>query len=134
MDHEYAGIQGIDSFLDKAVKLAYGQDSQLVKDGKVAAAQGISGTGAIRLGLEFLKDHYPKKNAKILVPNRTWPIHPTIIEKVGFEWSSVRYYSQKNKNLDITGLLEDLEKADNDSIALLHACAHNPTGIDPTED
>lgn len=86
MDHEYAGIQGIDSFIDKSIKLAYGQDSQLIKDGRIAGSQSLSGTGAIRLGLEFLGEHYPTKGAQVLIPNPTWPIHRTISEKAGFKW------------------------------------------------
>lgn len=134
LDHEYAGIQGIDSFIDKSIKLAYGHDSPLVKEGKIAGAQTISGTGAIRLGFEFLGAHYPKKNAQVLIPKETWPIHRTIAEKTGFKWTNLRYYEPKTKTLDITGYLEDLNKADNESIAIMHVCAHNPTGIDPTKD
>jgi aspartate/tyrosine/aromatic aminotransferase len=134
MDHEYAGIQGIDSFIDKSIKLAYGADSQIVKDGRVAGAQSISGTGAIRLGFELLGAHYPNKSAEVLIPNPTWPIHRTISEKAGFKWTNLRYYDPKTKKLDINGLLEDLDKAKDESIAVMHVCAHNPTGVDPTND
>jgi aspartate/tyrosine/aromatic aminotransferase len=54
MDHEYAGIQGIDSYIDKIIKLAYGEDSQAHKEGRIAGMQSISGTGALRVGFEFL--------------------------------------------------------------------------------
>jgi aspartate aminotransferase len=69
MDHEYAPIQGIDSYVDKVVKLAYGEDSQHYKDGNIAGAQSISGTGSIRLGLDFLAEHYPKKGATVYIPD-----------------------------------------------------------------
>lgn len=75
------------------MKLAYGQDSQLIKDARIAGSQSLSGTGAIRLGFEFLAQHYPKKNAEVLIPNPTWPIHRTISEKTGFKWSNLRYYN-----------------------------------------
>ncbi|CDW78700.1 aspartate aminotransferase [Stylonychia lemnae] len=132
MDHEYAGIQGIDSFIANALKLAYGADSQLLKDGRVAGAQSISGTGSIRLGFDFLSQFYPNKQAEVLVPNPTWPVHRTIPGKVGMKAVQYRYYDPKTRGLDFQGLQEDLDKAKNDSIVLFHVCAHNPTGVDPT--
>ena len=132
MDHEYAGIEGIPSYVNNVLRLAYGADSQLLKDGRVAGAQSISGTGSLRLGFEFLAQFYPTKGAEVYVPNPTWPVHKTIPERVGLKWQQYRYFDQKTKGLDITGLLEDLDKAKNESIVLFHVCAHNPTGVDPT--
>jgi len=131
MDHEYAGIQGIDSYIANVLKLAYGADSQLLKDGRVAGAQSISGTGSLRLGFEFLSEFYPNKKAEVLVPNPTWPVHKTIPARVGMKVREYRYYDPKTKGLDFQGLLEDLDKAQSDSIVLFHVCAHNPTGVDP---
>jgi aspartate aminotransferase, mitochondrial len=85
MDHEYAGIQGIDSFVNNVLKLAYGEDSHLLKDGRVAGAQSISGTGSIRLGFEFLSQFYPNKDVDVYVPNPTWPVHNTIPSRVGMK-------------------------------------------------
>jgi aspartate aminotransferase, mitochondrial len=133
MDHEYAGIEGITSYINNVTKLAYGEDSQLIKDGRIAAAQSISGTGSLRLGFEFLAQFYPNKNAEVYVPNPTWPVHKTIPERVGLKHQVYRYFDQKTKGLDINGLLEDLDKAKNESIVLFHVCAHNPTGVDPSQ-
>jgi aspartate aminotransferase len=133
LDHEYTGIEGIASYVSNATKLAYGADSALIKDGRVAGAQSISGTGSLRLGFEFLSQFYPNKQAEVYVPNPTWPVHRTIPERVGLKWQQYRYFDQKTKGLDITGLLEDLDKAKNESIVLFHVCAHNPTGVDPSQ-
>lgn len=132
MDHEYAGIQGIDSFVANSLKLAYGDDSQLLKDGRVAGAQSLSGTGSLRLGMEFLSSFYPVKGAEIMTPSPTWPVHNTIPTRVGMKVKPYRYFCHKTKGLDINGMLEDLDKAANEQIVLLHVCAHNPTGVDPT--
>lgn len=134
MDHEYAGIQGIDSYIKNALNLAYGAESAVMKDGRVAGAQSLSGTGSLRLGFEFLSQFYPVKGAEIYVPNPTWPVHKTIPDRVGMKCNTYRYFDQKTKGLDFTGLLEDLDKAKNESIVLLHVCAHNPTGVDPTQE
>jgi aspartate aminotransferase len=132
MDHEYAGIQGIDSFVAKSLTLAYGEDNKQLKEGRIAAAQAISGTGSLRLGLQFLADWYPHKDAEILVPNPTWPLHRGLVEVVGRKWVNYRYYDPTTKGLDFNGFAEDLKNAKNNSIVLLHVCAHNPTGVDPT--
>lgn len=134
MDHEYAGIQGIDSFIKNVLNLAYGANSEVIKDGRVAGAQSISGTGSIRLGFEFLSQFYPTKDAEIYVPNPTWPVHNTIPDRVGMKCNKYRYFDPKTKSLDFTGLLEDLDKAKNESIVLFHVCAHNPTGVDPSQE
>ena len=84
MDHEYAPIQGIDSYVDKCLKLAYGDNNQFYKNKQIAAAQSISGTGSIRLGFELLQQFYPNKKAKVLIPDQTWPVHRSISDKVGF--------------------------------------------------
>ena len=132
MDHEYAGIQGIDSYVSKCLTLAYGADCKQVKEGRVAAAQGISGTGSLRLGMQLLADWYPHKDVDFLVPNPTWPLHRGLVEVVGRKWQNYRYYDAKTKGLDYDGFVEDLKNAKNNSIVLLHVCAHNPTGVDPT--
>jgi aspartate aminotransferase, mitochondrial len=134
MDHEYAGIQGIDSFVANSLKLAYGEDSQLLKDGRVAGSQSLSGTGSLRLGFEFLQQFYPVKGAEVLTPTPTWPVHNTIPGRVGLKQKGYRYFDNKTKGLDLNGMLEDLDKAANEQIVLLHVCAHNPTGVDPTNE
>jgi aspartate aminotransferase len=78
LDHEYAGIDGIPSFVANATKLAYGADSDIIKNDRVTGCQSISGTGSLRVGFEFLAQWYPKKGAKVIVPDPTWPTHPTI--------------------------------------------------------
>lgn len=132
MDHEYAPIQGIDSYVAKCLTLAYGSDNKAVKEGRVAAAQGISGTGSLRVGLQLLSNWYPHKDVDVLVPNPTWPLHRGLVEVTGKKWQHYRYYDPKTKGLDFKGFCEDLKNAKNNSIILLHVCAHNPTGVDPT--
>jgi aspartate aminotransferase, mitochondrial len=88
----------------------------------------------LRLGFEFLSQHYPVKGAEVYIPNPTWPVHKNIPERVGMKYQQYRYFDHKTKGLDINGLLEDLDHAKNESIVLLHVCAHNPTGVDPTQE
>jgi len=134
MDHEYAGIQGIDSYIAKCLVLAYGEDNKARKEGRIAAAQSISGTGSLRLGMQFLADWYPNKDAAIYVPQPTWPLHNNLVGIVGRQLQKYRYYDPKTKGLDYAGYLEDLKNAPNGSIFLMHVCAHNPTGVDPSQE
>lgn len=132
MDHEYAAMHGIDSFIAKSLQLAYGSDCKQLQEGRIGAAQAISGTGSLRLGLQLLSDWYPHKDVNVLVPEPTWPLHRGLVEIVGKKWKAYRYYDPKTKGLDFNGFCEDLKNAQDNSIVLLHVCAHNPTGVDPS--
>jgi aspartate/tyrosine/aromatic aminotransferase len=132
MDHEYAGIDGIPSFMRRASALAFGEESDAWASKRIATCQSISGTGCLRVGMEFLRQWYPNKNAKVYVPDPSWPTHRGIAEKAGFQWVNYRYYDRKTRGFDCDGMLEDIDRADNESIVILHSCAHNPTGQDPT--
>jgi aspartate aminotransferase, mitochondrial len=131
MDHEYSGIQGIDSFIKKSQILAFG-NSKAVQENRIAGAQSISGTGSLRLGFTFMRDWYPNKDVDVHVPNPTWPLHRNLAELSGFKWQNYRYYHKETKGLDFEGMLEDMKAMKDESIVLFHVCAHNPTGVDPT--
>jgi aspartate aminotransferase len=132
LDKEYAGITGVPSFTKAAALLAYGRDSRAIKDDTVAKTQSISGTGALRIGGEFLARFYPHAK-KIYVPTPTWANHIPVFKDSGLELHKYRYYNKDTIGLDFDGMVGDLRAAPEGSIVLLHACAHNPTGIDPTE-
>jgi len=133
LDHEYLPIQGLDSFIEGSLKLAYGKDSKPLKENRIAALQSLSGTGACRLATAYFKRFLPEGTA-VFIPKPTWPNHKNIIEHSGLKWKEYRYYDSKTKGVDFKGLLEDLEAAPSGSVILLHVCAHNPTGADPTLD
>jgi aspartate aminotransferase len=87
----------------------------------------------LRIGGQFLARHYPDAK-RIYLPTPSWGNHTPIFKDSGLEVHQYRYYDKKTIGLDIKGLVEDLQKAPEKSIVLLHACAHNPTGVDPTPD
>ncbi|KAL2215933.1 putative aspartate aminotransferase [Thermoascus aurantiacus ATCC 26904] len=132
LDKEYAGITGIPSFTKAAAELAYGADSPAIKEDRLAITQSISGTGALRIGGAFLARFYPHAK-KIYIPTPSWANHKAVFTDSGLEVVQYRYYNKDTIGLDFDGLIEDLRAAPNRSIILLHACAHNPTGVDPTE-
>ncbi|KAJ3737177.1 glutamic oxaloacetic transaminase AAT1 [Lentinula guzmanii] len=132
-DKEYLPITGHAEFTKNAAKLAYGADSIPLTQGAIAVTQSISGTGALRIGGAFLARHYP--NAKIIyLPTPSWGNHTPIFRDSGLEVRGYRYFNKETVGLDFEGLKADLLAAPEQSIVLLHACAHNPTGIDPTDE
>lgn len=132
LDKEYLPITGLSGFTSNAAKLAYGADSVPRNQNAIAVTQSISGTGALRIGGTFLARHYPHSKT-IYVPTPTWGNHIPLFKDSGLEVKFYRYFDKKTVGLDFEGLKEDLQNAPEGAIVLLHACAHNPTGVDPTQ-
>lgn len=130
-DKEYLPITGLANFTKNAAILAYGKDSAPVKENRIAITQSISGTGALRIGGAFLQRHYPEAKT-IYLPTPSWGNHTPIFRDSGLEVKQYRYYDKNTVGLDLKGMIEDIKAAPAGSIVLLHACAHNPTGVDPT--
>jgi len=115
------------------LKLAYGDESTFLKAKRVAGLQSLSGTGALRLGAAFLSTQWKAgQKPLVLLPNPTWGNHFPIFQHAGLKTQTYRYWDEKTLGLDLQGLLDDLRKAPDESIVVLHSCAHNPTGVDPT--
>ncbi|KZZ91855.1 Aspartate/other aminotransferase [Ascosphaera apis ARSEF 7405] len=131
LDKEYAGITGVPAFTKAAALLAYGPDSAAVKEDRIVITQTISGTGALRVGGAFLQRHYPGAK-KVYIPTPSWANHAAVFKDSGLEVEKYRYYNKDTIGLDFEGLVEDIKAAPTGSVFVLHACAHNPTGIDPT--
>lgn len=127
---EYLPILGLADFNKLTAKLILGADSPAIQEDRVATAQGLSGTGSLRVGTEFLARHYHERT--IYIPQPTWGNHPKVFTLGGLSVKSYRYYDPATRGLDFQGLLKDLNAASSGAIVLLHACAHNPTGVDPT--
>jgi aspartate aminotransferase len=131
-DKEYLPITGLAEYTKAAAKLAYGADSKPLLENAIAVTQSISGTGALRIGGAFLARHYPHSKV-IYLPVPSWGNHTPIFRDSGLEVRGYRYFDKKTVGLDFEGLKADLRAAPEKSIVLLHACAHNPTGVDPTQ-
>lgn len=127
---EYLPINGIPKFNQLSAKLILGEDSPAIREKRVCTAQCLSGTGSLRVGAEFLAKHYSQ--GTIYIPTPTWGNHPKVFGLGGLAVKSYRYYDPRTRGLDYEGMLEDLRSAPSGVLVLLHACAHNPTGVDPT--
>merc|ERR1711879_213695 len=129
---EYLPITGLASFNKASAELMFGKDSAPLKEKRNVTVQSLSGTGALRLFGEFAAKFIPGR--KLLLPNPTWPNHGSTFAAAGLQTASYRYYDPKTCGLDFDGFREDIDRAEEGSILLLHACAHNPTGVDPNID
>jgi len=132
LNKEYLPQRGDVTYAQLCQKMLFGEDSKLLKDGVVATAQTLSGTGALRLGAEFVKRYAP--GASVYISTPTWGTHNSIMDQAGVPYKPYRYWDKENRNLNLAGMLEDIEAAPKGSIIMLHAAAHNPTGVDPTKE
>jgi len=130
-NHEYLPMGGLQTFVKAAVKLLLGDNSIAVKEERAVGVQALSGTGALRLGAEFLKRFY---NKTVYISDPTWANHRAIMKDAGLNIASYPYWNAQEKCLDFEGIINAMNDAPNGSIFLLHVCAHNPTGVDPTPD
>jgi aspartate aminotransferase, mitochondrial len=126
----YTAITGVAEFVRESLKFGYGEDCEQLLAGKIAATQSISGTGGCRLAGELVKTFFGK--VKVYIPNPTWGNHLAVYRCAGLEPVYYKYYDPVNKTVDFEGLVQDIENAEDGSFFMLHACAHNPTGCDPT--
>ncbi|XP_011084852.2 aspartate aminotransferase, chloroplastic [Sesamum indicum] len=127
---EYLPIEGLAAFNKATAELLFGADSPVIQQQRVATVQGISGTGSLRLAAALIHRHFPA--SKILISSPTWGNHPNILNDAQLPWSEYRYYDPVTVGLDFQGMISDIKAAPEGSFVLLHGCAHNPTGIDPT--
>ena len=126
----YLPIDGIAAYDNGVKSLVFGADSDVVQSGRVATVQAIGGTGALRIGADFLKKVSP--NARVLISDPSWENHRALFTQAGFTVGTYRYYDAANRGINFAGFLADLQAAPAETIVVLHACCHNPTGYDIT--
>jgi aspartate/tyrosine/aromatic aminotransferase len=134
INHEYLGIDGLESFCTLSRGLILGDDCPAIAEKRVVSCQALSGTGALRLGAEFINWFLKNTTPAVLISNPTWGNHTTMFKKQGMNVVEYPYFHPPTRGLDFEGMMASLRSAEANSIVLLHACAHNPTGVDPTQE
>ena len=124
----YLPIDGLPAYTLATQKLLFGAHSELLEAGRVATSQTVGGSGALRIGADFLKRALP--NARIAISNPSWENHRVVFSTAGFEVSDYTYFDPATHGLDFPGMLADLSALEPGTVVLLHACCHNPTGAD----
>jgi aromatic-amino-acid transaminase len=126
----YLPIDGIAAY-DQAVQtLVFGADSEVLKARRVATVQTLGGTGALKVGADFLRQVNPK--ARVLISTPSWENHRALFTRAGFEVAEYPYYDASRHDVDFAGMRSALHAAPAGTVVALHACCHNPTGVDLT--
>lgn len=127
----YIGPTGSPLFNDEMSKLIFGSHKVLIEN-RARTVSTPGGTGALRVAAEFIKSC--KAGATIWVSNPTWANHTGLFQAAGLNVKTYPYYDYENKTLDFDGMLAALKEVSADDAVLLHACCHNPSGMDLTNE
>ncbi len=125
----YLPIDGLPAYNQLTQQLVFGAQSPLLAAGRVATAQTIGGSAALRVAADLLKQ-IRGGHAKIAISDPSWGNHHVVFRTAGLELLKYRYYDPATHGVDFAGMLEDLGKLEPGTVVLLHACCHNPTGVD----
>ncbi|MDX3905258.1 MAG: amino acid aminotransferase [Pigmentiphaga sp.] len=124
----YLPIEGLPGYNRAVQELLLGADSPLITAGRVLTAQSLGGTGALKIGADFLKRLVP--DARIAISNPSWENHRALFEYAGFDVIQYPYYDPATHGVDFAGMIAALESYPANTVVVLHACCHNPTGVD----
>ncbi|NVD98652.1 MULTISPECIES: amino acid aminotransferase [unclassified Massilia] len=124
----YLPIEGLAAY-DKAVQeLVFGADSAVVQERRAVTVQAIGGTGALKLGADFLKRFSP--DSEVFISDPSWENHRALFESAGFKVNNYTYYDAATHGVNFAAMLAALKAMPRGSVVVLHACCHNPTGAD----
>ena len=126
----YASMEGYAAFRQAAAQMLFGSGHAVIREGRLATAQTLGGSGALKLGADLLRETLA--DARAYVSDPTWDNHRGIFAGAGFSVADYPYYRAESAELDFAALTAFLDTLPAHSVVLLHPCCHNPTGIDPT--
>jgi aromatic-amino-acid transaminase len=126
----YLPIDGLPTY-DRAVReLVFGADSAAIRENRVLTVQSLGGTGGLKIGADFLRRFAP--DSQIWISDPSWENHRALFESAGFAVNTYPYYDAATHGVNFAAMLDTLRTIPAGSIVVLHACCHNPTGVDLT--
>jgi aromatic-amino-acid transaminase len=128
----YLPIDGLPEYDRLVQALVFGEDSAARRDKRIVTVQALGGTGGLKIGADFL--HRVDSGAQVWISDPSWENHRALFENAGFSVQSYPYYDAAKHGIDFDGMLGTLERLSAGDIVVLHACCHNPTGVDLTAD
>lgn len=126
----YLPMSGLASYCQAIQNLLFGSDNPIVKSGRVVTIQTLGGSGALKIGADFLYRYFP--DSQVWVSDPTWENHVTIFKGAGFTVNHYPYFDRDTSGVNFDAMLTTLSQLPAKSIVLLHPCCHNPTGADLT--
>lgn len=127
LNKDYQPIDGNPDFIQESLKLIFGKSCKGIEDKEIFGAQTVGGTGALRLGSEFLSQEISKT---IFISNPSWPNHKPIFTRAGMAVHYYPYYDMNSHRIEFDDMCNAIGTMHPGSVILLHACCHNPTGMD----
>jgi aromatic-amino-acid transaminase len=124
----YLPIEGLAAYDQAVQQLVFGADSAIIQEKRAVTVQAIGGTGALKIGADFLQRFAP--GAEVYISDPSWENHRALFESAGFKVNNYAYYDAATRGVNFEGMLADVKAMPAGSIVLLHACCHNPTGAD----
>ncbi len=124
----YQPIEGLATYNSAVAALLFGKDSALIAEGKTLTVEALGGTGALKIGADYLKRLLPQ--AKVYISDPSWENHRALFESAGFDVENYPYYDAASRGANFAAMKQFLSGLTAGSIIILHACCHNPTGAD----
>jgi aromatic-amino-acid transaminase len=128
----YLPIDGAANYNKLVQQLVLGADAPQIAQGRAVTVQALGGTGALKVGIDFLHRSFP--NAEAWISNPSWENHQALLETAGFKVNRYPYYDPETHGLDFDRMLDGLKAIPAGSVVVLHACCHNPTGVDLSQE
>lgn len=127
----YLPMEGLGPYRNAIAPLLFGKEHPMLKAGRIASIQTLGGSGALKVGADFLKRYFPHSN--VWVSDPTWENHVAIFNGAGFEVNTYPWYDAETNGVKFDAFIAKLKTLPKQSIVLLHPCCHNPTGADLTD-
>ncbi|MDO9597518.1 MAG: amino acid aminotransferase [Azoarcus sp.] len=124
----YQPIEGPATYNNAVQNLLLGKDSELIANGQVVTIEALGGTGALKVGADYLKRLVP--GATVYISDPSWENHRALFESAGFPVDNYPYYDAATRGVNFAGMKAKLDSLPAGSVIVLHACCHNPTGAD----
>lgn len=124
----YLPMEGAANFRSAVQNLLFGSDHPALKEGRVVTMQTVGSSGGLKVGGDFIKRYFP--DATIYVSDPTWDNHRAVFEGCFLKVQTYPYYDAASGGVRFAEMLAGLQQAEKRSVVLLHACCHNPTGVD----
>lgn len=128
----YLPMEGAGNFRTAVQELLFGAESKAVQAGRVVTIQSVGSSGGLKVGADFIKRYFP--STTVLLSDPTWDNHRAVFEGAGLNVATYPYYDAKTGGLRFDAMLAALSSAEKQSVVVLHACCHNPTGVDLTNE
>ncbi|MBM3344479.1 MAG: aspartate/tyrosine/aromatic aminotransferase [Betaproteobacteria bacterium] len=130
LPRNYLPIDGMPAYNKAVQAVVFGADSEAVKSGRIVTVQTLGGTGGLKVGADYWRRMNP--NAQAWISDPSWENHRALLEYAGFKVNTYSYYDAASHGLNFEALLASLNKIPEGDLVILHACCHNPTGVDLT--